>query len=66
MFSDLCLELYMALDAYVNNSEKVAWNYNSSAIARVYNDHLNELKQIESRKPKSYHAILQKFFVNCV
>lgn len=56
----------MALDAYVNNAETVAWNYNSSAVARVYHGHLDELKRIKSRKISSYHAILRKIFSNCV
>jgi hypothetical protein len=56
----------MALAAYVNNSETVAWSYNSSAVARVYHGHLDELKQIESKKRTSYCAILKKFFSNCV
>ena len=56
----------MALDSYVNNSETVAWNYNSSSVARVYHDHLDELKRIKSRKGTAYHAILQKIFSNCM
>lgn len=58
-------KLYMALDSLVNNSTS-AWNYNSSAVARVYNGHLNELDEIKSKKSTSYHAILRKFFTNCV
>jgi hypothetical protein len=56
----------MALDAWVNSSESVVWNYNSSTVAKVYNGHLDELKQIEVKKSTSYHAILRKFFSNCV
>ena len=56
----------MALDAYVNNSESATWSYNSSAVASIYNDHLEELGRIESRKSTSYHVILRKFFLNCV
>ena len=56
----------MALDDYVNNSESISWNYNSPAVAKVYHDHLEELEQIELKKPKSYHAILRKFFSGCV
>ncbi|KAF9784117.1 hypothetical protein BJ322DRAFT_1021824 [Thelephora terrestris] len=58
--------LYMALDANVNHSETVAWDYNGSTIARVYNGHLGELKWIESEKETSYCAILRKLFSNCV
>ena len=65
-FSDPCLKLYMALDAYVNNSETVAWNYNSSTVARVYHGHLDELKRIELKKVTSYREILWKIFSNCV
>jgi hypothetical protein len=56
----------MALDARVNGSESVVWNYNSSTVAKVYHGHLDELKQIEAKKSTSYHAILRKFFSNCV
>lgn len=65
-FSNVCLELYMALDAWVNGSGSVSWNYNSSAIAKVYRGHMDELKLIEAKKPTSYHAILCKFFSKCV
>ena len=56
----------MALDAYINNAESTAWNYNNTAVASVYNGHLNELERIESKKSTSYHAILHKIFSNCM
>jgi hypothetical protein len=56
----------MALDHYVNNSESTSWNYNNPTVAEVYNGHLEELGRIKSKKLTSYHAILRKFFSNCV
>jgi hypothetical protein len=65
VFSDTCAKVYMALHHYVNNSES-SWNYNNSTVAEVYSGHLEELGRIKSKKPTSYHAILRKFFLNCV
>ena len=56
----------MSLDAYVNSSESIAWNYNSPTITKVFDGHLDELNRIESKKSTAYHAILRKFFSNCV
>lgn len=56
----------MALDAWVNSSGALAWDYNSSNVAEVYQGHLDELKRIKAEKPRSYHAILHKFFSKCV
>jgi hypothetical protein len=55
----------MALDAWVNSSGVVAWDYNSSNVAEVYQGHLGELERIAVEKPTSSHAILHRFFSKC-
>ena len=52
----------MALDAYDNNSDTVPWSYNSSAVAKVYHGHLDELKQIESKKEHHIVQFSRNFF----
>lgn len=56
----------MALDAWVNGSDSVSWNYNGPAIAKVYRGHMDELEQIEMKKSTSYHAILSNFLSKSV
>lgn len=64
--SDIRLKAFMGLDAWVNGSESLSWNYNAPVVTKVFNGHMDELREIKAKKSTSYHAIRRKFFERCV